>query len=384
MTPHDAEVAELVRQIRPEHLRATVEKLASWPDRNTNNPTLTESAEWLASQYRAIPGLQVELMRYRVEPSPRILEAKEVVQVVATWPGQGDRRVMVGGHLDTVNWTTREAAASVLLPAPGANDDASGVAVALELARVLCTRRYPQTLMFVAFSGEEQGLLGSTALAARARDESWAIDALLSNDTVGSSGNLNGQQDASCIRVFSDANDAHESRELARSLEWQVRHAGLRTDETPFGIRLVLRNDRFARGGDHTPFNRQGFTAVRWTEPHEEYSRQHTPEDRPEFMDFDYLANVARANLVGMHALAHAGPAPREVAIDRSQGHDTRLTWESAPGVRYAVFWRATRVAEWEGCREVGAVNEVVLPKIGKDDHEFAVGAVGGIPVPAR
>lgn len=366
----------LIREVDSKRLRATVEKLASWPNRNTNNPTLTEAAEWIAGEYRKIPGLNVELMRYTIEKGSRVAETKEVVQVVATLPGETDHRIIVGGHFDTINMTSGNTLDS---PAPGANDDASGTAVALELARVLAPHRFRNTLVFVAFSGEEQGLLGSRALAKRAKAEGWKIDAVLSNDMVGNSRNKLGQSNSKQVRVFSEETDTHNSRELARFIEWNAK--GKVPGISP---KLVFRRDRFGRGGDHTSFNQEGFTAVRLVEVHEEYSRQHTPDDLPTAMDWTYLAKNARLNLYTMATLANAGPAPTRVRVDPKQGYASHLTWQSMPGTRYVVYWRETTSPIWQHSTEIGAVSEATIEHFHKDDHVFAVGAVGGIPIEAK
>ncbi|MER3413393.1 MAG: peptidase M28 [Armatimonadota bacterium] len=384
------EHADLVALVSPERLKATVERLASFHTRNTNSPQLTEAAEWLTAQFRAIPSVEVELMRYTIHQSRRVPETKEVVQVVATLRGESDRVILVGGHLDTLNLQGDPVTAR----APGANDDASGVALVLELARVMSRKKWKHTLVFVGFTGEEQGLLGSTALAEKAKQEGWKIDAMLNNDTVGSSSNKNGQFDPTRVRVFSEQSEQHQSRELARFIEWVTRekvpHSGVRLGPMQnreqsdwFGVKLVFRRDRFGRGGDHTPFANGGFPAVRFIEVYEEYTRQHTEEDLPEFMDFEYLANVTRMNLVAMAALANAGPQPRNVRIERCQGQDTRLTWEADAGGNYVVYWRGTTSPVWQGAIPVGPVAEYTVEKVNKDDHEFAVGAVGGLPVPA-
>ena len=370
-----SDMGALLKQVDTNRLRATVERLASWPNRNTNNPTLTEAAEWVAGEYRKIPGLQVEIMRYPIERGQRVPESKEVVQVVATLPGQTAHRVIVGGHMDTINMR----GGGVDAPAPGANDDATGTSVALEMARILAGQKWRNTLVFVAFSGEEQGLLGSRALAKRAKAEGWTIDAVLSNDMVGNSRNKLGQSNVRELRVFSEESETHNSRELARFIHWNAKE-NLRG----FGPRLVFRRDRFGRGGDHTPFNQEGFTAVRFVEVHEEYSRQHTPDDVPSGIDWRYLANSARLNLVTMAALAKAADAPTQVRVDRSQGYDTKLTWRTTPGTRYVVYWRETTSPVWQRAQEVGAKAEVTVPKVHKDDHVFAIGAEGGVPIEAK
>lgn len=373
-----------MENIKPEALRATVEKLASFHTRNTLSPTLEEAAEWLAGEFRKIAGVQVELMRYVAPKGRRIPEDKEVVQVIATLPGRTDRRVLIGGHLDSLNL----AVDPVTGRAPGANDDASGVAVALEAARVMAGRQWENTLVFVGFTGEEQGLLGSRALAERAQKEGWKVEAVLNNDTVGSSQNLAGQKDTGQIRVFSDEHDptppredrpAHNSRELARFIEWTTRPA-----VPGFKIKLVFRADRFGRGGDHTPFAQAGYNAVRFIEVHEEYTRQHTPDDLPEHMDWEYLANAARINVAALTALAGAGPAPENVRVVMDQSHDTRLTWRAEPGVEYVVYYRETTSPVWQKAIEIGAKGEARIERVNKDDHVFAVGARGGVPVVAR
>lgn len=369
-----ANLDSLVDQAR---LKATVEKLASWHDRNTNNPSLTEAADWLAGEFKKIPGLQVETMKYGVKKGARIKEDKEVVQVVATLPGEDDRRILVGGHFDTVNMVPRDLDTSLVSRAPGANDDGSGTSLTLELARVMATRKWKHTLVFVAFSGEEQGLLGSAALAKRAKDEGWKIDAVLNNDIVGNSGNKLGQKENKLVRIFSEESDKHQSRELARYIAYAARAAD-------FGVKLVYRRDRFGRGGDHTSFNNEGFTAVRFTEVFEEFSRQHTADDLPTGVDFGYLRRVAQVNLRAAAQLADAGVQPTTVRIDRRQGYDTRITWKSTPGTSYAVYWRDTASSVWQGHRVVGTVSEATIAKLNKDDHVFAVGAVGGIPVEAK
>lgn len=359
--------------IDPSRMMADIRKLASFTTRNTNSEVLKEAADWLAAQYRAIPRMQVELMTYRAERSARIVESKDVVQVVATLPGETDRRIIIGGHLDSLVVGVDPVTGT----APGANDDASGTVVALEVARALATRKWKHTLVFVGWTGEEQGLLGSRAMAEKAKAEGWKIDAVLSNDTVGSPVNKDGQRDDKHVRVFSEETETHQSRELARFIAWL-------TKDDPFRVKLVMRRDRFGRGGDHTPFNQNGFTAVRLIEVHEEYTRQHTPEDLADYVDPAYVANVAKLNAKAMMALANAGDQPTEVRIDRRQGHNTTVTWRATPGVSYVVYWRDTASPVWEGSKAVGEAARVTVEGVNKDDHIFAVGAVGGIPVVAE
>lgn len=368
-------LSAMISEVSESRLRGTVEKLASYPTRNTLSTGLTDSCEWIADEFRKIPGVEVEVMRYIAPAGRRIPEDREVVQVIATIPGTTDRTYLMGGHIDSLNLQVQPTEG----PAPGANDDASGVAASLEACRILARQKWPCTLKFVAFSGEEQGLLGSTALAKRAVDEKWNLEGVLSNDTIGSSGNIAGQSNTKQVRVFSEEGDTHNSRELARVIEWTVRHT-----VPNFDIKLVLRRDRFGRGGDHTPFVQQNFNAVRFIEVHEEFTRQHTPDDRVEFMDFAYLAQVTRANIAALASLANSGVAPTNVRVVRDQGHNTTVSWEATPGVKYTLYWRDTGSTEWDAAIPVGEASRHTVELVNKDDHFFAVGADGGIPVVAE
>jgi len=368
---------DLARQIQPDNMREVVAHLSAMPNRNTNNATLTQAAEYIADQYRKIPGLQVEIMKYTAPRMARVPVAKEVVEVVATLPGETDRRIIVGGHFDSINM---QDVSNLDAIAPGANDDLSGMSQALECARVMATRKWKNTLVFVAFSGEEQGLLGSRALAKRAKAEGWKVDAVLSSDIVGASVSLNGQSDKRHVRIFSEESPTHNSRELARFIEWNSRGKLGR-----FSPILVFRRDRFQRGGDHTSFNAEGFNAVRFTEVFEEFSRQHTKDDLIQFVDFNYVANVARLNLISAAALADADPTPVDVRMAPRQAHDTIVRWKAAPGQKYVVYWRETSSPVWKASREVDAgKGEVTIEKVNKDDCFFAVGALGGVPIEAK
>ncbi len=374
--------ADLTKEVRQDLMREVVTHLSAMPNRNTNNSTLTEAAEYIASQYRQIPGLDVQIFKYQAPEGQRVPVQKEVVEVVATLKGETDRRILVGGHFDSINMQDRNLNAI----APGANDDLSGMSQTMEVARVMAQHKWKNTLVFVAFSGEEQGLLGSRALAKKARADGWKIEAVLNNDIVGNSASLNGQSDKHHLRVFSEelppttsrtsTVPAHNSRELARFIEWNSR-GKIRG----FGPKLVFRRDRFQRGGDHTSFNLEGFTAVRFTEVFEEFTRQHTTLDLVKDVDFSYLANVARLNLLTAATLANADPAPAEARMDPKQSHDTIIRWKSAAG-KYLIYWRDSISPVWQFAREVDAsTGEAKIEKVNKDDTVFGIGAIGGIPI---
>ena len=367
-------------KVDPAALRATVETLSSWNTRHTASDELKGPvAAYMAERFSTIPGAKVEAFHYEIEKGPRVpMDMTTTLVLCRLEPNAPDPQpglVMMGGHMDTINMATPD---SVTLRAPGANDDGSGTAATLECARLMAgrTRRHP--MLFVAFSGEEEGLNGSTALAARAKAEGWKVDALLNNDMIGNSRNATGAHNDRELRVFSEAVEAHQGRELARWIEWLQRTEGAKGHR----VKLVFRKDRFGRGGDHTPFNNAGFTAVRLTEAVEEYAHQHTPDDLPEHVDFPYLARNAAVDLLALDRLANAGPPPTRVRIDRKQSHDTTLTWTAAPGTPYVVYWRDTASGTWEHAQKVGAVATIRLD-VDKDNTEFAVGAENGIPVPA-
>jgi hypothetical protein len=395
-------------------MRALIEHLAAFNTRNTSTPELEQAATWVADEFRKIPGLQVEMFKYDLAPGPRVPVGKTVVEVVATLPGRTDHRVIIGGHLDSINMT--RGADVYTARAPGANDDLSGVALTMEAARLMSQKSWNDTLVFVAFSGEEQGLLGSAALARFAKKEGWKIDGVLSNDMVSNSSNHVGERDEHHVRVFSEESPMdelhkladyisdkeirfhllpmHESRELARYIEWiqNTRKEDLffdpelmrtRTAKPRHGVKLVFRKDRFGRGGDHSSFNNEGFTAVRFVEMYEEYTRQHTPLDLPDHVDYKYLANNARVNILAASALANAPDPPTRVRVVRDQSQTTTLTWDGAADANYVVYWRETTSPVWEAARPYRG-NKAVVEMVNKDDHLFAVGAPGGIPVPAN
>ena len=359
--------------ISVDRLRSTLNHLATYPTRNTNTPECKSAVEWVADRFREIPGLIVEIMPYTVSKGRRVPEDRTVYQVLATLPGTTSRRVMMGAHLDTINLSGDPMTAK----APGINDDGSGIAATLEVARILSSGKWKNTLVFVAFTGEEQGLFGSTALAEWAKKDNWPIDALLSNDTIGAS-RAEGRSDTKRVRIYSEESADHQSRELARFLEWNAR--GKLKGFSPW---LVLRKDRFQRGGDHSPFNKQGFTAIRLVEALEAFEHHHTEKDTLEHIDLTYLANVTRLNIMTMSKLANAGAPPRDVRYDPKQSYDTTLHWRPHDDSQYIVYWRSSDSTVWQGSAKAGAVDHFTVKGVNKDDHIFAVGAVGGIPVSA-
>jgi hypothetical protein len=388
----DPRIEELLEEVSEEHLEYLLTTLVGFETRNTlssvDDPDrgIGAARRWMVEEMAGYsPRLQVSLDCYDVLASGRVTRDVEICNVMAVLPGRSDRRIYVSGHYDSLAWPDDDTAdpwAEHDHPAPGANDDGSGTVVAMELARVLSQSGldFDATLVFIGFAGEEQGLFGARLHAHRALQEGIRIDAVFNNDIVGNIHAGDGQVNGTAVRVFAPGPDDSPARQLARYIgrfgsAYMPHH----------DIRLVGREDRFGRGGDHTPFNYWGFAAVRFTEVMENYARQHTVEDTLDGVNFPYLARNARVNLAGMANLALAPPAPN---VDRPNGtprltrgetgYDAHLEWEPSPGaVSYRIFIRDGWSMDWQQVIDVGNVTEFTFPGLSIDEHYFGVAAVG-------
>ncbi len=443
-SPADPAIAAALRQISPERIRATIEKLVTFGNRSTLSSMETDlkpgtgvnaAADWVASEFERYSAecggcLQVKRDGYTEPgssaPNSRIQKPTKLTNIYAVLKGtdaaQADRRVLVTGHYDSRNsdnFNTHDAA-------PGANDDASGVAVSLECARVLSKMKFPSSIVFVAVAGEEQGLNGSKHLAQLARAEVWKLEAVLNNDIVGGDTTPGETMaDKTAVRVFSEgvppsvtpeqlraierlgAESDSPSRELARAIaDVSASYFATGQQRAPnpgpgkarsnaiaqvpaFHPVLIFRSDRFLRGGDHTSFNEDGFTAVRFTEWRENFNHQHQNlrtengveyGDLLKFVDFDYVANVARLNAAVLADLAMAPGAPQNVHIlTQALDNNTELAWEAPAGApattAYEVLWRATDEPVWTMAQTVGSATHVTLP-VSKDNVVFGVRSV--------
>lgn len=385
--------------------RADVARLVSFGTRHTSSETASETRgigaarRWLAEEFARISqehhggALKVESFSFQLPASERLPAGGEVVNVAGILTGSDPKRlVAVSGHYDSRASDPLDARSD----APGANDDASGVAAVLEAAR-LCAGLTPRaTVVFLAVAGEEQGLLGSRAQAEAWKAAGFEVEAFVTNDIVGGATATDGRRDARRIRLFSEGvpsagpkvagsdNDA-PSRQLARAIRGIAAgvDAGSRLD-----VELILRQDRYLRGGDHKPFNDIGVAAVRLTEGIENYTQQHQDVrvengvqfgDLERFVDFEYVARVAHLNAAIVRALGAAPRPPATVNMDTTElSSDTRLFWSSSPdAVRYEVVMRPTHAADWTSVRDAGNVTEMLLPAISKDDWLFGVRAIG-------
>jgi len=414
----DAHIAEAIRQISADPIRQTIEKLVSFQNRSTISAQDDESIkagkgigaarEWIKAEFERYSKdcggcLEVKTDTFTEQPAERIPKPTEITNVYAVLrgsdPKQADRIVLVTGHYDSRNSDTLNGTD----PAPGANDDGSGTAVSLECARVLSKAagklKFPATIIFLTVAGEEQGLNGSKHFAQMAKQQGWKIEAVLNNDIVG--GNLGPGQDASLVRVFSEglpaaASDAEikrvrmlggESDSPSRELARYIADVG-RSYDAGLKPLLIFRLDRFLRGGDHYAFNQQGFAAVRFTEFREDFNHQHQNVrkddasgieygDLPKFVDFDYVAHVARLNAATLASLASAPAPPANVKMQtKSLDNDTTLTWDPSFGsIAYEVVWRSTSAADWEYVQPISSGARATL-KVSKDNVIFAVRAV--------
>ena len=396
----DPRVVRLLEAISPARLKATVDELQGFGTRHTlsatDSPTrgIGAARQWIVEEMRrSSPRLQVEFDTYLVaKQGERIPRDVELRNVVAVLPGRTPRRLYVTAHYDSVARATDKNAAPSAgggfdwtvtdNDAPGADDDGSGTALVMELARVFgeSGTAFDATLVFALFAGEEEGLFGSTLHAQKAARAGLAVDAVLNNDIVGSPTGGDGVVDAGSVRVFSDGPEDSASRQLARFI---LRQAARYVPA--HRVRLVARQDRFGRGGDHAPFNQSGYAAVRFCESRENYARQHTALDTADAVQPEYLARNARVNAMALASLALAPAAPVVVndkgapLLDRQpSGYDARLRWAASPGAAsYRVFWREAWTPDWQHEADFGNVTEAVLPGLSIDEHVFGVAAVG-------
>jgi Peptidase family M28 len=417
------QVEAILAEISPERIEATIRKLASFGTRHTlsdpDNPTrgIGAARRWikgeLESYARESGGrLIVEEDAFLQPAGGRVSKPTTLVNLVATLPGDQaasrDRWLVVSGHYDSIP----RPMSDTVIDAPGANDDASGTAVSMELARVMSKYHFDATLVFLAVPGEEQGLLGAAHWAEKAKQEGRKIEAMLTDDIVGNTQGGNGVRDNRRVRVFSEGIPATEteaqvrarrsiggesdgpSRQLARYIK-DVAELYI----TNFEVTLVFRRDRYGRGGDHSAFNERGFPAVRLTEPNEDFDRQHQRVevrdgvpygDVVERVDFPYVAQVARVNasLLASLALAPATPANPRFGTGR-QEYDTRISWkknEEPDLAGYRVVWRATHLPFWQRGLDLGDSSEAVVKGLSKDDIIFAIQAIdkdGNASLPA-
>ncbi|MFI1015011.1 M28 family metallopeptidase [Streptomyces sp. NPDC020965] len=404
------ELRALLAEIDRDRVEATVRTLASFGTRHTlssqDDPRrgIGAARDWIYGElkrYAAVSGgrMTVQLQSFIQEAGPRIPVPTRITNVVATLRGSTDpdRVYLVSGHYDSRASDPMDAVSD----APGADDDASGVAVALELARVTAGRRPAATLVFAAVAGEEQGLYGAAHLARAHREAGTDLQGMFTDDIVGSPTADDGTRDPYSVRLFAEGVPTSEtaaeaavrrsvggendspSRQLARFVRDVADN-----DATGMRVRIVHRRDRYLRGGDHIPFLERGFPAARFTEPAEDFAHQHQDVrtvdgkqygDLPEFCDFDYIARVAKVNAAALWTLAQAPGTPREVGIVTSGlTNATELVWQrgrESDLAGYEIVWRETTDAEWTHIVRVGDTTRHTVD-LSKDNVFFGLRAV--------
>lgn len=413
--PEPVGLPALAAEVRAERLQATIARLVGFGTRHTLSETKSDkrgigaARRWVKSEFEAYSKdcggcLQIETPAQTFSDGKRIPRPAEVMDVIAIQRGTSDpdRVVLVTGHIDSRVSDVMNAKSD----APGANDDASGTAAVIEAARVLSRRRFAATIVYGVLSGEEQGLYGGKVLAEYAKQQGWRVEADLNNDIVGNTHGQDGVNDNTVMRVFSEGikrNPAEPTGGVKDDGLKDIRYHGGEVDSpsrnlarlladlaekelTNFRVRMVYRTDRYGRGGDQVPFLEAGFPAVRLTEAHENYTRQHQDlrvengvryGDTIDGVDFDYLAQVTRLDVLGLAVMAAAPAPPEGVDIEGAVSADTTIRWQPVAGaVGYRVWWRDTTAPHWQHSRWVGPVTKATLGDIVVDDYFFGVSAV--------
>jgi len=405
-------IASIVRQIDARNIERTIRQLVSFGTRNTlseqNDPKrgIGAARDWLYAEFQKVAEtsggrMTVEKQAFEQPKAARVPQPTMLTNIVATLKGSQpqatDRIYVVSGHYDSMCNSPTDAKCD----APGANDDASGTAAVLEMARVMAKFEFDATIVFMTVPGEEQGLLGATHFAEEAKQKKWDVDAMLDNDIIGNSLGGNGIRDRNTVRVFSEGVPSNEttaeantrrsvggendsaSRQLARFIKENTE-----AFVPQMKVMMIYRRDRYGRGGDHIPFLERGYPAVRFTEVNEEFRHQHQNVrtengvqygDLPEFVDFAYIANVARVNAASLAMLAYAPARPKGVTIISRLSDDTELRWDAntEPDLAgYEIVWRDTTSPVWTNSKPVGKVTSFTLKGMSKDNFFFGVRAI--------
>jgi hypothetical protein len=410
----DAAIKQMTDEVSSKNIEASIRKLVTFKTRHTLSDTTSKTTgigaarNWIKAEYEKYAAeshgrMTVQFDTFTQPKSERVDKPVKLKNVLAILKGTDpkDTRVyIVSGHYDS-------RISDIMDPngdEPGANDDASGTAVSMEIARVMAKRSFPVTIIFMAVAGEEQGLYGSTHVAKRAKAENWNVDAMLNNDIVGNTHGMETDlKDNRSVRVFSEgvptvaAADARQiaslislggendspSRELARYAKETAERYVDQLD-----VKLIYRRDRYLRGGDHVPFLQQGFAAVRFTEMNEDFTRQHQTirtengvdyGDLPDFVDFNYVQKVARMNLSVLANLALAPAEPQNAGIITSGlANRTQLKWDAPPAGKkpagYYVLMRESTSPYWEKKFYVTDTHADIA--YSKDNYFFAVQSV--------
>nr|WP_293835950.1 M28 family metallopeptidase [uncultured Arsenicibacter sp.] len=412
----DPQISQIVSELSADSLRAHIDGLVSFGTRHTLSTStddkrgLPASRRWVLGKFNQYAKQSGGRMTATIDAwtlkadGRRVDKDYEIGNVIATLKGtdpNDDRVFIVQGHIDSrvTNVMNRES------NAPGANDDGSGTAAVIELCRVMSKYQFPATIVFAVVSGEEQGLLGAEHLAERAVQEKWNLEALLNNDIVGSNNKSvsPGEDkviDNTRVRVFSEGLPAYQTADKAanirqygtendgkaRTLARYLKEIGERYVDN-LEVVMVYRNDRYLRGGDHTPFVQRGFAAVRITEMNENYEHQHQDlrtengtefGDYAKFMDFDYLRKNTGINAAALANLAKAPMVPQNVTVDvRNLTNSTALYWQAPKNGKVKGYYVLMRETHWPFWQKKFFTTKLGMTlQYSKDNYYFAVQAV--------
>ncbi|WP_299256660.1 M28 family peptidase [uncultured Aquimarina sp.] len=409
----DQRIYDIIDAVSSERIEADIKKLAGFGTRHTLSDTVSETRgigaarRWIKSELDNISKncsncLEVFYQKDLVKKgtNQRIVKDVMVVNVVAIQRGTKypNRFIMMSGDIDSritdpTNFTD---------DAPGANDNATGMAGAIEAARVLSKYKFESSIIYVGLSGEEQGLFGGQGLAKYAKEKKWDIIGIMNNDMIGNIKGVDGVIDNRTFRIFSEPTNLTDdkktverrrfyggevdgiSRQLARYI-----HKTTKTYMPEMNPMMVYRLDRFGRGGHHRPFNDAGFAGIRIMEAHENYTQQHQDireengikyGDVVEHVDFDYAAKLTAVNSINLAGIAWAPLAPTEVKIGGIVEPSAKFKWKKAndPNIKgYKIYWRDTTSPTWDHSRFVGNVDNFILNGIVIDNYFFGIATVG-------
>ncbi len=388
------DIENIIKDISKDNVEIILKKLESFQTRHVFSSDkegfgIMASAAWIHEKFSSSsPKLKVFFDDYELPPQRRINRDVTMRNVVAVLPGRltGDqeRIFLVNAHYDSYARKTDDTYPkdSYDNPAAGVNDDSSGVAALIEMARTFSHFEFDATIYFAAFAGEEVGLVGSTLMAARLKEDGKTIDGVITLDMIGNIEGGSGLIDNKRMRVFSAGPADSVSRQLARYAK--------KIGETYFPsaeIDCIFRADRFGRGGDHTPFVLEGWPGIRMMEANENYSRQHTINDTLDNMDLDYCTRNIRIVSSILASLASAPPSPgitskrgRALLGRGKDGYSAQLRWNPVSSdnlAGYKVYWRKTTAPFWENELYVGNVSEYTLEKVTIDEYIFGISALG-------
>lgn len=407
----DQRIYDIINAVSSERIKADITTLANFGTRNTFSDTISNTRgigaarRWIKGEFEAISKdcnncLDVFYQKdfVKAEGNDRIPQDTWIVNVAAVQKGTKypNRYIIMSGDIDSRN----SDGSDFTKDAPGANDNASGMAGAIEAARVLSKYKFESSIIYLGLSGEEQGLFGGKGFAEYAKNNGWEIIGVLNNDMIGNIEGVNGVISNRDFRIFSEPvppTETERERQMRRfyggevdGISRQLARYVLKTTQTympEMNPMMIYRLDRFGRGGHHRPFNDLGWAGIRIMEAHENYNQQHQDirtengieyGDKLKFVNFDYAAKLTAVNAINLASLAWAPPAPTNVAIGGIVEPSAKLKWEKVDGAAgYKIYWRDTTSPTWDHSRYVGDVSEFTLEGIVIDNYFFGVASVG-------